>query len=348
MSNDLLIRQFEGDCPICDKVHKIEERKAIAQAIVKGEVVDYEEIYFLCPISDVDGENTFVPAGLMDENLLRARDAYRVKKGLLTSKEIAAIRNYYGLTQSDLAALLGWGEVTVTRYESKAIQDQTYDEILRIVYQNPLFALESLDKHKDRFPSDKLTKIREIIKTRVTERGSVYLTKQIIDSLYVKYQELTDLNGYKAIDIKKLSNVICYFAQNIDRLYKVKLMKLLWYADSIFFRRYGRSMTGLVYKHMPLGALPLGFDQIMSLPTVKVVEKLINEDVAYRIYPNADVNISDFSPEELNVLDIVTKKFDSFSTKELVDYMHNEKAYRETRHNQIIPYSLAQQLNELQ
>ena len=44
----------------------------------------------------------------MDENLLRARDAYRTQKGLLTSKEIAEIRDFYGLTQSDFSAMLGW------------------------------------------------------------------------------------------------------------------------------------------------------------------------------------------------------------------------------------------------
>jgi len=59
--------------------------------------------------------------------------------------------------------------------------------------------------------------------------------------------------------------------QFVDKLYKVKLMKLLWYTDAIFFGRYGKSMTGLVYKHLPFGALPIGYDEIISLPTVKVV-----------------------------------------------------------------------------
>jgi len=41
-------------------------------------------------------------------------------------------------------------------------------------------------------------------------------------------------------------------------------MKLLWYTDALYFKRYGQSMTGLVYKHMPLGALPVAFDEILN------------------------------------------------------------------------------------
>lgn len=102
----------------------------------------------------------------------------------------------------------------------------------------------------------------------------------------MNFEEETDYNGYKVLDIEKLSNVIGYFAQFMDHLYKVKLMKLLWYTDTIFFGRYGKSMTGLVYKHKPLGALPIAYDEIIHLPTVKVVEEMINEDICCKICPN--------------------------------------------------------------
>lgn len=37
----------------------------------------------------------------------------------------------------------------------------------------------------------------------------------------------------------------------------------------------------------------------------------------------------------------------AYKTKEIVDYMHKEKAYFETISNQIILYSLTKKLNEL-
>ncbi|MGB4659317.1 MAG: type II TA system antitoxin MqsA family protein [Mobilitalea sp.] len=346
MNKDYLISTIEMDCPICNKVHSLEQRKRPTQSIVKDETVEQEEVYFLCRLSDEE-ENEFVPAGLMDKNLLRARDAYRQKKGLLTSDEILNIRSRYGLSQSDFSALLGWGDVTVTRYESKTIQDETYDNIMRMVYKNPMFALECIDKHKDRFTLEKYSRLRKNIANTVEEVGTIYLKKQEINSQYVNFEEENDLNGYKILDIDKVANVIGYFAHFVDNLYKVKLMKLLWYADVIFFRRYGKSMTGLVYTHMPLGALPIAYDALIALPTVKVVEELICDDISYRILPNKDICISDFLIEELNVLELVTTTFKSFKSKEIIDYMHKEKAYTDTIPTQVIPYSLAKQLNEL-
>lgn len=346
MNKDYLINMIESDCPICNKVHSLEMRKRFTQGLVKGEVVDYEEIYYLCPLSDEE-ENEFVPAGIMDENLLRARDAYRTQKGLLTSKEIAEIRDFYGLTQSDFSAMLGWGDVTVTRYESKTIQDETYDNIMRMTYENPMFALESLDKHKDRFAAEKYKKIRKNIIVKIEELGNLYLKKQEISSLYVNYQDESEFNGYKQLDINKLASVIGYFSHFVNNLYKVKLMKLLWYADSLHFRRHGKSMTGLVYKHMPYGALPIAFDEIIYLPTVKVIEEILYDDIGYKIVPNKEVNVSDFSLEELAVLETVTSTFKNYKSREIVNYMHEEKAYTDTEAYQIIPYSLAKELKDL-
>ena len=80
MKNDWLIEETERDCPICDKVHTIEKRKRITQGLVKGEVVEYIEVYFLCPNADQDQDNEYVSAGMMDENISRAREAYRIAK----------------------------------------------------------------------------------------------------------------------------------------------------------------------------------------------------------------------------------------------------------------------------
>ena len=145
MNGGNLIRKIHMECPLCDKIHEIEERTRIAKTIIKGEEVNYEETYYFCLNSD-EGENEFVTGKMENENLLNARNEYRRAHELLTSDEIVAIRESYGLSQVDLAKLLGWGEATISRYESKAIQDDAYDNMLRIVRDNPLDALELLQK----------------------------------------------------------------------------------------------------------------------------------------------------------------------------------------------------------
>lgn len=344
--NDKLIESIEMSCPICGETHMVEKRSRETQALFKGDVVDYEEIYFICNQAD-DEEDEFVPAKVMDSNLLKVRNAYRVAKGLLTSDEIADIRSYYGLTQSEFAAMLGWGEVTVTRYESKTIQDETYDSLMKMVRENSMLALEYLDKHKERFSDKRYSEIRLCVKKRLDVSSRMYLKMQEIKSMYTKFEDLSDYNGYKTLDVEKLSAVMGYFANEVNYLYKVKMMKLLWYSDAIFYRRHGKSLTGLVYEHMTYGALPIGFNEILSAPTIKVVEEMIYEDISYKIVPTSEVDESAFSKDELSVLELVAIKFKDYRSKQIVDYMHKEKAYLKTENYELIPFNLARELNEL-
>ncbi len=343
---DMLVESIVMSCPICGGTHMVEKRLRETQALFKGEVINYEEVYYLCDKAD-DEENEFVPAKVMDSNLLKVRDAYRTIKGLLRSNEIAEIRSYYSLTQSEFAALLGWGEVTVTRYESKTIQDETYDNVMRMVRENSMLALEYLDKHKDRFTDKRYSEIRLSVKRRLDVSSRMYLKMQEIKSLYAKFEEECDYNGFKILDIDKLTKVMGYFANEVNHLYKVKMMKLLWYTDAIYFRRHGQSMTGLVYEHMTYGALPIGFNEILSVPTVRVVEELLYEDIGYKIVPTTKIDKNVFSKDELSVLELVADKFKEYRSKQIVDYMHEEKAYLETQDHELIPFSLASELNEL-
>ena len=155
MEASTLIRKVHMDCPLCDKTHEVEERKRFATITLKGDKVTYEERFYFCANAD-DEENEFETGSMTNENLLNARNAYRVKHGLLTSDEIVAIRENYGLSQVDLARLLGWGEATISRYESKAIQDEAYDTMLH-------YHLIMCIKYRNKVIDDKISiRLKEI------------------------------------------------------------------------------------------------------------------------------------------------------------------------------------------
>lgn len=78
MNKSKLIRKFSMECPICNKIHKIEERKRITEIIIKNVKVDYEETYYLCTNSSTN-VNEFVTGRMMDNNLLNARNEYKKK-----------------------------------------------------------------------------------------------------------------------------------------------------------------------------------------------------------------------------------------------------------------------------
>ena len=346
METSTLIKKVHMDCPLCDKTHEVEERKRFATLIVKGEEVTYEERFYFCANADED-ENEFETGSMTNTNLLNARNAYRVKRGLLTSDEIVAIRENYGLSQVDLARLLGWGEATISRYESKAIQDEAYDTMLRLIKDNPLIALEFLKKNASKFSDLKRVEIRAKIVENLDSYGKEYLTRQAFEGEYADFEELSDANGFTVLDVDKIEAIISYIAEEVSNLFKVKLMKMLWYVDSLSYKRNGYAMTGMVYRHNTMGALPVGHYSLMNLENLNIQEEeSFNYDSMLHIYPTNGMDYSVLSEDEKKIIDKVIKKFKNYKAKDIVEYMHEEKAYIETKPGDIIPFSLAKEIRE--
>lgn len=344
MEDSALIRKVHMNCPLCDKTHEVEERKRITSITMKGEKVTYEERFYFCANADED-ENEFETGTMTNKNLLNARNAYRIKHGLLTSDEIVAIRESYGLSQVDLARLLGWGEATISRYESKAIQDEAYDTMLRLIKDNPLQALDFLKKNADKFTGLKRSEIREKMVEKLDSYGKEFLTRQTFEGEYANFEEPSDSNGFTTLNIDKIEAMISYIAQKVSNLFKVKLMKMLWYADIFAFIENGSSMTGMVYRHEPMGALPIGHYSLMNLEKLNVQEEMsYSYDTMLHVYPSKGMDYSVLNEGEKAILDRVIHKFKNYKAKEIVDYMHEEKAYRETSAGEIIPFSLAKEI----
>lgn len=79
MSRDTIIKTIVMNCPYCNLDHSIEVCERLTQALINNVIVDYEETFYCCMLTQNE-ENEFVPASVLDKNLLKARDAYNAKK----------------------------------------------------------------------------------------------------------------------------------------------------------------------------------------------------------------------------------------------------------------------------
>ena len=151
------------------------------------------------------------------------------------------------------------------------------------------------------------------------------------------------------MDVEKIKSMIAYFAKFTKRLFSVKLMKLLWYSDALCYQRTGKAMTGLVYTHMPKGALPIGFREICELNSVDKEAEEIYETIRFRFVPkNIDlIDESLFTKEELRVLNDVCEMFGELSGTELSEVMHIEDIYKKTEEKQILDFSLIKELKAI-
>lgn len=118
----------EEMCGHCSKrvTTRVERRGEVLP--VRGENVEVEADVAVCVEC---GEDVFVEE--LDDRTLKAAFAeYRRRHGLLAPEEIVAIRKRYELGQRPFSLLLGWGEVTLHRYESGSLQDDAHDAQLRM------------------------------------------------------------------------------------------------------------------------------------------------------------------------------------------------------------------------
>ena len=116
--------------------------------------------------------------------------------------------------------------------------------------------------------------------------GKEYLTRKAFEGEYADFEDPSDANGFMILDIDKIEAVISYIAESISDLFKVKLMKMLWYVDVFSYKRNGHAMTGMVYRHNTMGVLPVGHYRLMNLENLNVrEEESYNYNSMLHIYP---------------------------------------------------------------
>ncbi len=348
MDDKVFIGKTKYNCPICGKKEEVEIYKELTEVIIKGQNIKYYETYYYCPIN----REEFYPSQVLDSNLLEAKDVFRKQNNLLTSKEIKEIRNYYKLNQKEFSNLFGWGDVTVQRYETKLIQDETYNEIMKRGEEDPLFLYEKLRKHNNKFDNNRFKEIELSLRYEIEKKQIIYFNKECLKALYLDYEIPSEFNGNKVFNFEKTEQMLLFFAQKNENLYKTKLMKLLWYGDACHYKKYGTSISGLVYKHLPYGAVPIGSNEILGASGSSIVlseESLwCNDDgeevIGYKIKNLKEMDKAKLETSEISVIELVNKKFKNLGSAAISRIMHDEYAYKNTKDGELISFKWAKKL----
>jgi hypothetical protein len=153
-----------------------------------------------------------------------------------------------------------------------------------------------------------------------------------------------DLTGRSELNLSKVVEMINYLASKVSSLHKVKLMKMLWYSDNLHYKKRGRSISGLAYSALPMGAVPEGYEQIVLLDGVNYDTVCYGENVGYRFKTAPRFEIKELTQSEIETLDDVIQQIGNLNTDEIVNKMHGEEAYKCTDSNCFIPFSFAERL----
>ncbi len=322
-------------CPFCDKEHDLNIITSSKITVVNDEEVVYDEKCYLCE----ETNERFMSGSLLNQNILNAKDIFRQNHNLLTSKDIKSIREKYNLSQADLSLILGWGEVTITRYETKEVQNINYDNILRQINDDPFKLYDYFKLNRDKFECKKQYKIeKKIINATPSNFNNDTLLEDYLIKKHFSIKEVE--RGNQLINFNKILAVIKVILENKVILYKTKLAKLLWYIDMIHYKKYKTSITGLAYKHMPFGAYPIELDTILNSKNINMHIIEDDEDNIKCLIKDV-VSTYQLKNIELESIKLVVEYFKNYTSKQLVNHMHNEKAYLDTNLNDIISFEYA-------
>lgn len=150
------------------------------------------------------------------------------------------------------------------------------------------------------------------------------------------------------INEKKYKEIILYLAEKLggEIKGKKKLAKLLYFVDFDYYEKFQKSLTGDVYKALPMGPFPVTMEKVLAdmAREKKIAIKFKKERAGYNpteTYSAKKKIEGNFSKEEQKILDRVILKYGHLSGKQLEDLTHAEAPYIGTAPNQEIAYELA-------
>jgi putative zinc finger/helix-turn-helix YgiT family protein len=184
-------------CEECRKDVSYSIETVTMKAKLKGEEYEFAGKKALC------GEcgNEVYVADIENENLKALYGAYRQKNGIISLEKIMEIPQKYNIGKRPLSLLLGWGEMTFTRYCDGDMPTKQYSDILLKIYDEPVFFKRLLEENKSNLKSSQAyekskRKVQEILGE---ERNAGSKIDDIIHYLLQKCEDITPLALQKAL-----------------------------------------------------------------------------------------------------------------------------------------------------
>jgi putative zinc finger/helix-turn-helix YgiT family protein len=327
-------------CSYCDKETKGELAQFEEILKVRGEEVKIASSAMKCK----DCGRFVFDEEIETKNLEFAYSEYRKRHNLIGPSEIKEIREKYGLSQRAFSRLLGWGEITLHRYESGALQDEAHNTVLSLV-SNPENMQKILEKNLSLLSSTEAEKL----KTRVQD----LLTGEIEPKFNLALEEIlskgmSDLTGFLKFNLEKTKNIILYILE-FHSTFATKINKLLWYMEFLYFKKYSVSIAGNCYLHRPYGPVPNGYDLILgAMINEGIIEKeevFLHKEIQEQLKVKANYDKKIFSKEEMQIMNFVLETFKDYSCTKISQYSHEEIPYKNTSEGEEISYNLAEKLS---
>lgn len=329
-------------CPKCDKTRLVKTIQREETLTVRATPIKIVSALTECLVC----HEAFATEAQEEENVRKAYDEYRRQKALLSPSEVRDVRASYGLSQTGLSQWLGWGEITIHRYEAGGIQDAAHNETLMLL-KDPRNAKMLLEKHRDNLDAVTASGLEKRISELLDSGMARLIENDLAASLAMA--EPSELNGYRRFDVDRFENLVLYILEKAGPNFKTAINKFLWYIDFGYYQEQMHSITGSQYLRFPHGPIPKSYDFLFAGMVDKAwmeMEEIVAKDYSgERFTAMVTANTDLFEGGELKAIDLIITALKGRSSKQLSDMAHEESAYVVTKDRQPISYRHANDLH---
>ena len=143
---------------------------------------------------------------------------------------------------------------------------------------------------------------------------------------------MTNSDIHTKDEINKIGNTIVYLAQNIPNLSKTKLLKLLYLLDEVSIKEFSVPFLNLEYYVWQAGPVATEiFGEISQDFETSILDQFlrlrfqeINQRFAVFIEPKKEFDDSEFSDNDMMILEKFCQKFKDTTAEQLVEITHRK------------------------
>jgi putative zinc finger/helix-turn-helix YgiT family protein len=321
------------ECAFCDGKAKLQIEGA--KIVYRKEEFKIHKNFLKCEKC----KEQFTTTELDELNINQVYNQYREKYQIPFPKQLTQMRERYGLSASKMAEILGFGVNIYRNYENGEAPNVSNGTLLNLIRMPEEFKKVVLSK-KNLFSENQFDKLFDKLNKLIEkEKSKNYLDRIMLDDNSIP----NEYSGFSVPSIDKYANMFLFFLEKNTNLFKVKLNKLLFYADFYHFKRTGFSISGYKYQAVQNGPVPYRYDLLYDylcqneFINYELVE--INYNFVEQPIPLKKFNADYFDASELDTLNTINKVFKNFTRQQLVDLSHQEKAWEEQiKHKDVISY----------
>ena len=333
-------------CPYCHTEVEYNIEKRDIKEFRGVEIATYENV----AVCKKCNQDLYVNK-LENENTNRIYEAYRHITDVIKPQDIINLRLKYNISQRELTAILGFGKMTINRYERGVVPTKSQSDYLKLLIANDD---KFIQKTQEAYQKNDISE-KTYSKVVSKEHEQCTFKKDIQDNIrrYLVFElnRTPDVyNGYKEFDLEKVENIISYIASKVKNLTITSLNKYLWYIDMLSFNQRSVAITGLTYQNQKFGPTIIDkkYDAISLLDDKYTREDIETENGnTTKISSNCNYDLKEISDNEKQIIDAIIKLLKNKNVTEISELSHKEDGWKKTKRYEKISFEYATNLKAL-